>query len=51
MQQLTKNLIGFVNNPPPPQNVVPEPSTYALMITGFAGLVAIGRRRRRTAEI
>lgn len=50
MQQLTKNLIGFVNNPPPPQNnVVPEPSTYALMATGLIGLVMIGRRRRSAA--
>jgi PEP-CTERM motif len=47
MQQLTKNLIGFVNNPPPPQGVVPEPSTYALMATGLVGLFAA--RRRRTA--
>ena len=47
MQQLTKNLIGFVNNPPPPGgNVVPEPSTYLLMATGFAGLLAISRRRK-----
>lgn len=27
-------------------NVVPEPSTYALMLTGFAGLVVVARRRR-----
>jgi hypothetical protein len=27
-------------------NVVPEPSTYALMLTGFAGLVMVSRRRR-----
>lgn len=27
-------------------NVVPEPSTYALMLTGFAGLVFLSRRRR-----
>lgn len=27
-------------------NVVPEPSTYALMLTGFAGLVLVSRRRR-----
>lgn len=50
MQNLTKNLIGFVNNPPPPRNVVPEPSTYALMATGFAGLIAIGRRRRTAVK-
>jgi PEP-CTERM motif len=28
-------------------NVVPEPSTYALMLTGFAGLAIAARRRRR----
>ncbi len=27
-------------------DVVPEPSTYALMLTGFAGLVLFSRRRR-----
>lgn len=27
-------------------NVVPEPSTYALMATGMAGLLAVARRRR-----
>lgn len=30
-------------------NVVPEPSTYALMLTGFAGLVVLSRRRRASA--
>ncbi len=33
------------SNQPPPQNVVPEPSTYLLMATGFLGLAAIRRRR------
>jgi len=47
-QNLTKNLIGFVNNPLPPPNVIPEPSTYVLMATGFAGLLAL--RRRRTSS-
>lgn len=30
----------------PPVNVVPEPSTYALMLTGIAGLAVVARRRR-----
>jgi hypothetical protein len=34
---------GLIN-----QNVVPEPTTYALMVTGLAGLGAIARRRRAT---
>lgn len=33
---------------PPPDTVVPEPSTYALMATGLAGLVGIARRRRNS---
>ncbi|MDZ7631719.1 MAG: PEP-CTERM sorting domain-containing protein [Gemmatimonadaceae bacterium] len=32
-----------------PQNVVPEPSTYALMATGLIGLVMLRRRRSRPA--
>jgi hypothetical protein len=34
-------------NQPPPTQVVPEPSTYALLATGLAALAAL--RRRRTA--
>lgn len=29
-------------------NVVPEPSTYALMATGLVGMAGVARRRRRT---
>ncbi len=30
-----------------PPSVVPEPSTYALMVTGLAALALVGKRRRR----
>jgi len=29
-----------------PTNVIPEPSTYALMATGLVGLMGMARRRR-----
>lgn len=35
--------------PGPPVGVIPEPSTYALMATGLAGLFGIARRRRSVA--
>ena len=38
---------GFVTQQGP--NVVPEPSTYALLATGLAGLLAAQRRRRGAA--
>jgi hypothetical protein len=36
-------------NPVVNQNVVPEPSTYALMATGMLGLIALRRSRARRA--
>ena len=37
----------FVPGNPGTPGVVPEPSTYALMATGLAGLVGIARRRKQ----
>lgn len=38
-----------IDPPPPPHTGVPEPATWALMITGFLGIGAM-MRRRRSAE-
>ena len=45
-QQLTKNLIGFIGNQVGPG--VPEPATWAMMLTGF-GLVGVAARRRKSS--
>lgn len=44
-QQLTKNLIGFIGGQVAPG--VPEPATWAMMLTGF-GLVGVAVRRRKS---
>lgn len=48
-QQLTKNLIGFIGGQVDPGGTVPEPASWALMISGF-GLVGVSQRRRRVAS-
>ena len=51
-QGINGNLINSNVPPtvvPPTGNVVPEPSTYALMATGLIGIVGVARRRRNTA--
>ena len=35
---------------PPTPGVVPEPSTYAMLVTGLAGLALVSRRRRAAAS-
>jgi hypothetical protein len=40
----------FVPPPPPPPPAVPEPSTWAMMLIGFAGLALGGYRRARAAH-
>lgn len=52
---VTKNIcgkieyVGNVPGNPGTQSVVPEPSTYALMTAGLAGLFGVARRRRKQA--
>ena len=38
---------GPIVTPPPPMGAVPEPATWAMMLTGFFGLGAVLRTRRR----
>ena len=45
---LTKNLIGTFDAPPPPASV-PEPLSLVVWGVGVLGLAAVARRRRRTA--
>jgi hypothetical protein len=45
----TLGVQGLASNNPPPVNVIPEPSTYALMAAGLALTGALARRRTRTA--
>lgn len=50
-QNLTKNLIGFVDSEVPVDpNVVPEPISILLVGSGLAGIGAMRRRRRQTLE-
>jgi PEP-CTERM motif len=48
-QALAKNLVGFVQNEVTPG--VPEPSTWAMMLLGFAGLGFAFRHSRRKVSI
>jgi PEP-CTERM motif len=42
---------GGGGNPPPPPAPVPEPSTWAMMLLGFAGLGYTGCRKARPASV
>jgi uncharacterized membrane protein len=43
---------AFVSPPPPPPSTIPEPSTWTMMLIGFAGLGYAGwRAQRKTAAL
>jgi hypothetical protein len=44
---VTDGIVVRVNSALITNSVIPEPSTYALMATGLAGLAGVARRRRR----
>jgi hypothetical protein len=46
---VTVQSLTLVPGAPPTPGVVPEPSTYALMATGLAGLLGVARKRRTHA--
>lgn len=49
--QLTKNLIGFISDEvEPPVGGVPEPATWAMLLTGFGAVGFAARRRRGVAQ-
>lgn len=43
--------LNFTVNDQPPVSAVPEPSTWAMMVLGFAGVGFMAYRRRKTAAL